>query len=246
MADGGKTKKAIVLNGSPKKERSATLSVARAFVSGMSAKTALDCEYINIADLDIKPCLGCLSCWGRTEGECVIKDDDAEAVKNKIQNADYVIESYPLYFFGMPGIMKVFTDRMLGMMKTYTGRNERDGASVHGIRFPREGRKLVLVSSCAYSDAAFVYDALLKQYDFICGKGNYTPILCPQLFTMSKLGTPPRMARYLKKFEDAGAKFEEFGSLTDEELKDLAKPPFSAETYALLLDKFWESEKKGE
>ena len=245
---GGKNiKKAIILNGSPKKENSATLQVAHAFVNGLCENTPIECEYVNISELNVKPCCGCLSCWGRTEGSCVIRDDDIEAIKGKILAADYVIESFPLYFFGMPGTMKVFTDRMLGMMRTYNGRPpENSQVSVHGIRNRREGQKFVLISSCAYSDTEFVYDSLLKQYDFICGKGNYTAILCPQLFTMSKLGTPSRLTRYLKKFEDAGRSFAINGKLTDEELKALAQPPFSEDTYRVLLDKFWENQKNGD
>lgn len=34
---------------------------------------------------------------------------------------DIFIESYPLYFFGMPGTMKLFTDRMMPFMCTYEG-----------------------------------------------------------------------------------------------------------------------------
>lgn len=248
MATDMNIKKAVILNGSAKKEESTTLSVTQAFVKGLCSRANVDCEYINIADLNIKPCMGCLSCWGRTEGTCVIRDDDIAAIKNKILSADYVIESYPLYFFGMPGIMKVFTDRMLSMLKTYVGQSfdKNSSSSVHGIRRHRAGQKLILISSCAYSDSEFVYDSLLTQYDFICGKGNYTAILCPQLQTMAKLGTPARWERYLKKFEDAGAAFAVEGKLTDEQLQVLAQPPFSQETYRVLLDKFWESQKRGD
>lgn len=243
--DGKNIKRAIVINGSPKKENSTTLRVTRAFVNGLCDGAETECEYVNISDMNISPCRGCLSCWGRTEGSCVIKDDDVENIKNKILTADYVIESYPLYFFGMPGIMKVFTDRMLGMMSTYNGRPPANGTSLHGIRNHRDGQKLVVVSSCAYSDTEFVYDSLIKQYDFICGNGNYTAILCPQLLTVAKLGTPSRMARYLKKFEDAGRLFAQNGELTKEQLQALAQPPFSDETYRMLLDKFWENQKNG-
>ena len=62
-------KKILILNGSPKKEHSATINVTRSFVDGIVEETGASVEYINLADLNIKPCTGCLSCWGRTEGE---------------------------------------------------------------------------------------------------------------------------------------------------------------------------------
>ena len=73
-------KKILVLNGSPKKEKSATLNVTKAFVDGMLSTNNYEIEYVNLSDLNIKPCTGCLSCWGTTEGECVIKNDDIKEI----------------------------------------------------------------------------------------------------------------------------------------------------------------------
>ena len=65
--------KVLVLNGSPKAERSNTLNITKAFLKGFPADTEV--EQVNLYKKDIKPCLGCFSCWSRTPGQCVIKDD---------------------------------------------------------------------------------------------------------------------------------------------------------------------------
>lgn len=71
----------------------------------------------------------------------------------------------------MPGQMKLFTDRLLSMMCTYRGQKPpENGESFHGIRNPKTGQKLVLISGCAYSESESVYDSLLKEYECICGK----------------------------------------------------------------------------
>lgn len=244
MWEASEPKKLLVLNGSPKKDASTTMTVTRAFVRGMEQAGQWDTEFVNISQLHIKPCTGCLSCWGRTAGECVIRDDDMPALREKILGADVIIESYPLYFFGMPGSMKVFTDRMLGMMGTYTGQESpKNGDSFHKVRYPRQGRRFVLISSCAFTEAEDVYEALLKQYDLICGKGNYTAICCPQLKTLSDLGAGARLERYLSKFEEAGKTFAAEGTLDAQTLKKLAQPPFTHPVYKVLLDKFWSGEK---
>ena len=246
MWDTNKKKKILVLCGSPKKEASTTMTVAHAFIDGMQAGGDCDIEYVYISDLNIKPCLGCLSCWGRTAGECVIRDDDMLALREKILEADVIVESYPLYFFGMPGIMKLFTDRMLGMMCTYIGQESpKNGDSFHRVRFPKTGRRFVVITSCAFTEADDVYESLLKQYDLICGRDNYTAICCPQLKTLVDLGPGPRLTRYLGKFIDAGEQFIKNGELSSETLQRLSKPPFSHETYKVLLDKFWQ-EQRGE
>ena len=237
-------KKVLVINGSPKKQGSSTMKATYAFLEGLKMISECEIEIVNVSDLNIKPCLGCLSCWGHTPGECVIKDDDALIMKHKIEDADIVIESYPLYFFGMPGIMKVFTDRMMPMMMTYRGQTPpHNGESFHGIRNPKEGQKLVIISSCAYTDATHVYDSLIKEYDFICGKDNYTMILLPQLKTLIDLKNENKISRHLKMVKHAGELFMTNGSLTKEEIMSLRKPPFTEGAYKIFLDNFWTEEK---
>ena len=90
MAD---KKRILVLNGSPKREKSTTMTVTRAFVQGIEETLGAQTEYIHLSDLHIKPCMGCLSCWAK-DGECVIQTDDILMMKEKIENADIFIESY--------------------------------------------------------------------------------------------------------------------------------------------------------
>ena len=85
--------KVLVLNGSPKGEKSNTLNITKAFLDGFSADTEV--EYITVKKETIKPCMGCFSCWSRTPGECVIKDD-MQKIYEKINSADIIIESFPL------------------------------------------------------------------------------------------------------------------------------------------------------
>ena len=96
----------LIINASPHRAASTTLLATNAFVAGMQAGGAYDCETVHLCALKITPCTGCLSCWGRTEGECVIRDDDIPALKQKILDADVILCSFPLYYFGMPGQMK--------------------------------------------------------------------------------------------------------------------------------------------
>lgn len=237
------SKRAIVLNGSPRRNNSSTLHVTNAFVRGLE-DGGYEVKYYNIADLKITPCLGCLSCWAKTEGKCVIHNDDIDNIKKEIEESDIVIESFPLYFFGMPGIMKVFTDRMMPMMSTYCGQEvPSDGSPFHGIRTPKEGQKLVIISSCAYTEADFVYDSLTTQYDCICGKNNYTSIYVPQIKTLIDLHNENKLNKFLNKYKEAGLEFANNGFLSEETKSLLKKPPFSVGAYKTFLAMHWEEEK---
>ena len=59
----------LAINGSPKGERSNTWRLTSAFLRGITAREESACgqtpavETLHVAKLDIKPCLGCFSCW---------------------------------------------------------------------------------------------------------------------------------------------------------------------------------------
>ena len=61
--------KILVLNGSPKTDRSNTLNITKAFVSGFPSDTEV--EYVNLYKMNIKPCVGCFSCCRPTQSNHV-------------------------------------------------------------------------------------------------------------------------------------------------------------------------------
>ncbi len=245
--DPDKKLKILVLNGSPRGKDSATMAVTNAFLEGLKAEANCEIEIIELSSLKIIPCLGCLSCWGRTEGECIIQNDDIPLMKQKIEDCDIFIESYPLYFFGMPGTMKVFTDRMLSMMCTYRGQKPpTNKESFHGIRNPHNNQRFVVISSCAYSETSQVFDSLSRQYDCICGQDKYEKIFVPQLKTLMELDhLKSRHEKFLSKFVLAGKEFAKAGVLSEETRVNLTKAPFSEATYKVLLANFWNEQKNG-
>ena len=67
--------KILVLNGSPKGDKSNTLKLTNAFIDGLNEEQTNQVEVIDIKKMDIKHCLGCYVCWTKTPGKCAIKDD---------------------------------------------------------------------------------------------------------------------------------------------------------------------------
>ncbi|HBH94634.1 MAG TPA: flavodoxin family protein, partial [Ruminococcaceae bacterium] len=144
--------KLLLINASPRGEKSNTLNISRAFVNGFN--DYWEKEEITLSRLEIKPCSGCFSCWGKTAGQCVIRDD-MDMLRLKLSLADVIVESFPLYFFGMPSALKAMTDRCLPFMLPYGGGFDPDGSILfHKLRDENmEKKKLVIISSCGYADA---------------------------------------------------------------------------------------------
>ncbi len=230
--------KVLVINGSPKGERSNTMNITRAFLDGFPSGTEV--EYATLCKLDIKPCLGCFSCWGKAKGECVIKDD-MQALREKILAADIIIESFPLYFFGMPSPMKCMTDRCLAFMMPYMGSRAEDGrAGFHEMRDKKLfEKKLVVISTCGYVDAKPMYPALKMQLDLICGEGRYTAIFCPQGELFVSPAAKRQREGYLSDIRQAGAEFAENLSLSEKTKIRIAKPILSPQGFETITSTHW-------
>ena len=162
----------LVLNASPKGEQSHTMAITRAFLSGFPEGTQT--ELLELRHLNIRPCTGCLGCWTKTPGRCVQRDD-MDRVYAAIAAADVVVESFPLYFYGIPGTLKTLTDRCLPYTKAY-GWSSR---AVHELRDPAMlDKRLVLISTCWHTGIERLYAAVRTAYaEYAPG---YQAIFCPQ------------------------------------------------------------------
>ncbi|MEE3391792.1 MAG: flavodoxin family protein, partial [Candidatus Cryptobacteroides sp.] len=185
---------------------------------------------------DIKPCMGCFACWASPDGTCAIKDDMAEIIA-AIREADIIIESFPLYFYGMPSQLKAVTDRCLSLAEPYMGTRSDDGQTFNKMRDPSIfNKKFVVISSCGYVELEPVYPALLAQYDLICGgREKYTAILCPmgEVFMTGKAKRQIRV--YLDDLKKAGAEYCANGfKLDPETIRKLQIPLLSPEGFATL------------
>lgn len=98
------TSKIIGISGSPRNKNTDYM------VRTVCESAGDDCEIINLRDLDIKHCDGCLSC--QKTHKCVIKDD-MQAMYEKLKAADAIILGSPTYFDNVSGLMKNFIDRCL-------------------------------------------------------------------------------------------------------------------------------------
>lgn len=69
-----------------------------------------DVRTINVRDMDLKFCIGCLACQ-KKPGKCVLSDD-INAILPVVQNADVLVFATPVYYYCMGGQLKTFLDRM--------------------------------------------------------------------------------------------------------------------------------------
>lgn len=240
--------KILAINGSPKGKRSNTWRLTSAFLEGITVKeessgsSPTEIETLNIGSLNIKPCLGCFSCWRKTPGECCIRDD-MQGVIDKILWADVVVWSFPLYYFGLPGQLKTLIDRQLPMSLPFMCTETESGG--HPSRYDMSGKSTVVISTCGFYTAQGNYDCVTSLYDRLCGKGGYTAIFCGQgeLFRVKELSE--RTDEYLSWVKKAGQEFASDG-ITGETRGKLDRNLFPRDVFEAMADASWGVGESGE
>ena len=214
----------LIVNGSPKGDKSNTLKLTKSFVKGMQKSKSINVTEINIKTSEINHCLGCFSCWVKTPGQCVINDDMSSYIQQFV-NADLVIWSFPLYYFGMPSKVKAFLDRLLPTSKL--GMYERsDGGISHYKRYDLSNQKTVLITTCGFCDTKNNYEALLKQFEIIYGK-DLTKVICAEGELIKIPELKSKINQYLGYVEQAGNEYAEqcqISANTQAKLSELFMP----------------------
>lgn len=235
----------LVINGSPKGERSNTLRLTNAFLDGL-CNSLKDCsptiERLDIGQMSIHPCLGCFSCWKTTPGQCCLHDD-MQIVLEKLLWADLTIWSFPLYYFSLPGKLKTVIDRQLPLSLPFMESHTEGGG--HPSRYDMKGKQTVLISTCGFYTAKSNYDSVTAQFDRICGKGNYTALFCGEgeLFGVPELSN--RTDEYLAVVQQAGQEYAS-GGIRAETSAKLNELLFPRDVFERMADASWGITQTGE
>jgi multimeric flavodoxin WrbA len=99
-------KKVLIISTSPRKGGNSD-TLAEEFAKG-ALEAGNEVEKISLADKNIQFCRGCLAC--QKTKRCVIRDD-ADAIEQKMEQADVLVFATPIYYYEMCGQMKTMLDR---------------------------------------------------------------------------------------------------------------------------------------
>ena len=154
--------KVLALNSSPRANgESKTEIMLNSLVTGMQAAGA-DVEVVNLRKKKINNCAGCFTCWTKTPGVCIHKDDMSRELFAKWLQSDMVIYASPLYHFTVNAEMKAFIERTLPILQPFfLGHN---GRTRHPLR--QKHPRLVMLSVAGFPENA-VFDQLSSWINFI-------------------------------------------------------------------------------
>lgn len=224
----------LVLNGSPKGEKSNTLKLTHSFLDGLGNNH--NKEIINIKSMNINHCNGCFACWHTTPGKCVIKDD-MDAIIEKYIKADIIIWSFPLYYYSMPSKIKAVMDRLLPTNLPFI-LTDTDGCNSHPHRYDLSHQKYILISTCGFYSTKNNYDSLYKQFEILY-PNNFEKIICTEgeLFRVPQL--EGRTNEYLGLVTLAGEEYANNFAITETTKSKLSELLYEPEIFVQMADASW-------
>lgn len=219
--------KILVVNGSPHSEKSSTMALTRAFLTGLK-KDCDTTELIDVSKNKIEGCLGCFHCW-MTDGECVQKDDMPRLLEQYVK-ADLVIWSFPLYYYGIPSKLKAFRDRLF--LNDYPDMVVgEDGIPGHPSRFDTSKIEHIVISTCGFYTAQGLYDGVLAEFRIVYREMFKEAILCGEGGVFMEGHSSEYTEKRLELVKKAGSEFAESGKISDETKAVLATPVIPPEIY---------------
>jgi multimeric flavodoxin WrbA len=159
--------KALALNSSPRGgDQSKTGLMLDHLVEGMREAGA-EVEVVQLRKKKVKNCIGCYTCWTKTPGVCIHKDDMTHELYPKFIASDLVVYGTPLYHFTLNATMKAFIERTLPILEPFL--KQENGKTHHPQRY--EFPKAVLLSVAGFPEMS-VFEQLSSWVQFIFGRSG--------------------------------------------------------------------------
>jgi multimeric flavodoxin WrbA len=233
--------KITAFNGAMRGRKSITNLMTQAFLDG-AAWAGAEVEQIFLREKKIGHCLGCLSCWIKTPGRCIQKDDMEELIRIYLAS-DVAVIATPVYVDNVTGLMKDFLDRLVPVTDPRFEPDE-NGESRHVKRYDRYPGIVALSSAGFPEQSAFQVLSLF----FRRVTRNMNAELLAEIYRggAGPLGLPdpgpglgPLIEEYKKLLRAAGAEIAEKRGLSEETAAALDRQWLPTDLYNAQVNELW-------
>ena len=228
--------KILALNSSPRTGgQSKTERMLNYLVKGMQEAGA-EVEVVNLSEKKIKNCIGCFTCWTKTPGICIHKDDMTKYLFPKWLKSDLVVYATPLYHYTVNAEMKAFIERTLPVLEPFF--EQHDNRTVHPWR--QKPPDAVVLSVAGFIEMA-VFDQLSNYVNFLFGRhgGLLAEIYRPAAEVLSLI--KDKREEVFEATVQAGRELVRSQHVSAETLNRIQQPIIDYQTFAQLGNSFWET-----
>jgi len=239
---GEKKMKILAIQGSPRPKASNTDILLQEFLKGARSQGA-ETETVYLKEKEIHSCVGCYTCWAKTPGVCVFKDDMPELLE-KVKGCDILVYATPLYNFNVTALLKAFQERLLPLLDPHL--IKMGEAYRHPQRYA-VNRKMVLISNCGFPEVSH-FDGLRQVFRHMERNGGVPIIgelLMPGGELLKQKGMQENVHGVLQTAYRAGVEVIRDGKVSGETEAQIQKPLIPPDALAEMANLWWDSHLEG-
>jgi multimeric flavodoxin WrbA len=228
----------LALNSSPRSGgQSKTELMLNHLVEGMRDAGA-EVEIVNLREKTIKNCIGCFTCWTKTPGKCIHKDDMTNELFPKWLKSDLVVYATPLYYHIMNGAMSTFRERTLPAAQPFFELS--DGKTFHPLR--HKVPAAVWLSVCGFPEES-EFEVLS---DYVNRTRHKDVILVAEIYrpaaeTMTNPFFEEKASDILDATTQAGRELVQSMKIAPETMARIRQPIVDSQSFAEMGNLFWKT-----
>ncbi len=212
----------LAFNASPRKSNSTTDIILDSFLEAAKEAGATAKKHY-VTELKINGCRGCFTCWTKTPGRCVQRDD-MDWIIPEILDSDILIHATPIYNNNITHYLQRLKERQLPLALPWMV--EQGETTRHPSRHQRGPQKTVLIAVAGFPDhQAFEMVKLLYP--------NSLHILLPSSQILYSPEGSRLIAGFTEAIPEAARQLVTQGSV-DEDIKRRLVVEYSPEIRALI------------
>lgn len=231
--------KVLALNSGPRPDaESYTVMMLNPLVEGMR-EAGGEVDVINLREKKIRNCIGCFTCWTKTPGKCLHKDDMTHELFPKFLACDLVVYASPLYFHTLNATMAAFMERTLPAAFPFF-EQDADGKTFHPMR--NKIPASVLLTVCGFPDAS-EFNPMLDFFSRTRHE-DAKPVAAICRAGASLLSAPVLAAKakdVLDATRQAGRELVKTMNITPETMARITQPLGDAKSFGIMGNMYWKT-----
>ena len=214
---------------------SKTELMLNSLIAGMRQAGA-EVELVNLREKKVRYCQGCFTCWTKTPGICIHKDDMTNELFPKWVESDLAIYASPLYHFHVNAHMKTFIERTLPNLEPYLVPDET-GATRHPRRYEKTPGAVFL--SVAGFPEMHIFDQLSSWARYIFKDNLKAEIYRPAAELLATPLGKSKGSEILQATEQAGRELIENGTVSSQTMEAITQTMGNTEDIGVMANMFW-------
>lgn len=204
-------------------------------VEGMREAGA-DVEIINLRKKKINYCIGCFTCWTKTPGICLHKDDMTKEILPKYLASDLVIMATPLFHYTVNALMKTMIERTLPIAQPFF--ELRNGVTRHPLRHTPP--PVVIISVAGFPELS-VFDQISSYVNYLLGDRLVAEIYRSSSEMLSRTSRFEVIRDIFDATIQGGRELVKSMAISPETMARIRKPITSFEKMAPLGNAMWQT-----